>query len=154
MSSKTIIAIFLAASLAGNASFLLTSLLKRSAQHAGAVDQLSLTADQASRFEGAKRTFQDERARAHGKMSDLRGVLADEFSKETPDRQRLLDAAAEMAQVQASMRPRVIDHLLALHALITPGQRAALAKIMRAGGGSGEACPGGMLYPAPDRNRP
>jgi hypothetical protein len=153
VSTKTILAILLAASLAGNASFLLTVFLKRPTQRAGAIDQLSLTTDQASRFEGAKRTFQNERARAQKRMAELRGVLADEFLKEAPDRQRLLYAAVEMAQVQTGMRPKLVDHLLALHAVLTPAQRASLADAMRTGGGAGAGCPGAMLYSNPEQGR-
>jgi Spy/CpxP family protein refolding chaperone len=153
MSSKTILAVLLLASLAGNASFLITTFSRRPARQAGAIDQLALTADQASKFEGSKRAFQDQRRMAHQKMAELRRLLADEFAKETPDRQRMVTTAVEMAQVQTGMRPKLIDHLLALHALITPAQRASFADLMRTGGGSGSVCPGSMLYPATDGER-
>jgi hypothetical protein len=150
MSTKTILAIFLTASLAGNASFLITTFLKRPPQQIGAIDQLSLTAEQASKFEGTRRIFQDQRVQAHKRMAELRGVLADEFLKETPDRQRLVNTAVEMAQVQTDMRPRLIDHLLVLHELLSSTQRTNLAEIMRA---SEAACPGAALYSEPGKER-
>lgn len=153
MNRKTILAILLTASLAGNAAFLVTAFFRRSTQHIGAIDQLSLTEDQKSKFETKKQLFQDERTVAHKKMAVLRGVLADEFLKDTPDRQRLVSAAVEMAQVQTNMRPKLIDHLLALHALVTPAQRATLASIMRTGGGNGATCPGAMLFSTPNEER-
>jgi len=153
MSSKTILAVLLVASLAGNASFLIATFTKGAPQRAGTIDQLALTADQAAKFESSKQAFQDERARAHLKMAELRNALADEFAKESPDRQRLVTTAGEMAQVQTAMRPKLIDHLLVLHALLTPLQRATFANLMRAGGGMGAACPGAMLYPTPDEER-
>ena len=58
-----------------------------------------------------------------------------------------------MAQVQNGMRPKLIDHLLALHALLTPEQRATFANLMRTAGGMGAVCPGAMLYPTPDQER-
>jgi len=153
MSGKTILAVLLVASLAGNASFLVAAFSKRPAQHVKGIDQLALTADQTARFEGSKRAFQDERAKAHERLAELRGMLADEFAKEAPDRQRLATTAVEMAQVQAGMRPKLIDHLLALHALLTPAQRATFADLMRTGGGSGAVCPGAMFYPTADEQR-
>ena len=153
MSSKTILAVLLVASLAGNASFLIATFTKGAPQRAGTIDQLALTADQAAKFESSKQAFQDERARAHLKMAELRNALADEFAKESPDRQRLVTTAVEMAQVQTGMRPKLIDHLLVLHALLTPEQRATFASLMRSGGGAGAACPGAMLYPTPDEER-
>jgi len=151
MSSKTILAFLLAASLAGNASFVVTAVLNRQPQHTGAIDQLALTADQVSRFQGARQAFQEERTRSHKRMAELRGVLADEFAKEAPDRLRLVNAAVEMASVQATMRPKLIDHFLALHVLLNPEQRLALAETMRVGGGAADACPGATLYSAPEQ---
>lgn len=151
MSSRTILAVLLAASLAGNASFVVTTLVHRPPKLTGAVDRLALTADQVSRFQGARQAFQEERTRARARMAELRGVLADEFAKEAPDRQRLVNAAVEMAEVQATMRPKLMDHLLALHALLDPEQRVALAETMRVGGGAGDACPGATLYSTPEQ---
>jgi hypothetical protein len=153
MSTKTILSVFLAASLAGNASFLSTTLFKRFSQRAGALNQLALTADQNAKFAASKRAFLEQRAQAHQHMATLRGVLADEFGKEVPDRQRLIATTAEMAETQTNMRPKVIDHLLSLHTLLTPAQRTAFANLMRAGDGSAGACPGAMLYPTRDDER-
>ena len=83
-------------------------------------------------------------------MAELRRLLADEFAKEAPDRQRMVTTAVEMAQVQTGMRPKLIDHLLALHVLITPAQRTSFASLMRTGGGAGSVCPGAILYPTRD----
>ena len=153
MSSKTILAVLLVASLAGNASFLIATFTKGVPQRAGTIDQLALTADQTAKFESSKQAFQEERARAHQHMAELRNALADEFAKEVPDRQRLAATAVEMAQLQTAMRPKLIDNLLVLHALLTSEQRATFANLMRAGGGMGAACPGAMLYPTPDEER-
>jgi Spy/CpxP family protein refolding chaperone len=146
MSTRTILAILLAASLAGNVSFLLTSFLRQPFRNAGVIERLSLTTDQASRVEEVARTFRDDRVKAHRRMSDLRKVLADEFQKDQPDRPRMLSAAAEMARVQTGMRPRLVDYLLALHAVLTPEQRGSLAEAMRAAGESGETCPEAMPW--------
>jgi Spy/CpxP family protein refolding chaperone len=146
MNSKALLVILLAASLAGNAAFLMTAFARRSAPPAAALEQLSLTDGQKAKFEGIKRAFQEERAVSHRSMAELRARLADEYGTETPDRQRLLSTSLEMAALQTSMRPKVVDHLLALHGLLTPGQRATLAGMMRAGSGIGAACPGAMLY--------
>lgn len=153
MNSKTILAILLVASLAGNAAFLVTAFLRRPVHPAAALDQLSLTDNQKAKFETTKIAFQAERSRSHGRMAELRGALADEFMKETPDRQKLVSTSGEMAAVQTNMRPKVIDHLLALHAVLTPAQRTTLAKFIRAGEGTGAACPGAALYSTPDQGR-
>jgi len=150
--TKTILAVLLVASLAGNASFLITTFSKP-VQQAGPFNQLALTADQKVKFAGSKRAFQDERTKAHQQMAELRSVLADEFAKETPDRQRLVTTAVEMAQVQTGMRPKLIDHLLVLHELLSPAQRTTFANLMRAGGGGGAMCPGAMFFPTPGEER-
>jgi len=148
MNSKTILSVLLMASLAGNASFLITAFSKRAPQRSAALEQLKLTADQASQFEGSKRAFQDERRQTQQRMAELRNVLADEFATQTPDRQRLVATTVEMAQVQADMRPKLVDHLLALHALLTPDQRADFARLLRTADGGAAMCPGAMLYPS------
>jgi Spy/CpxP family protein refolding chaperone len=153
MNGKAILTLLLVASLAGNAAFLLTAFLRRPSHPATAIDQLALTDDQKAKFDASQRAFQEERARNHKKLVDLRATLADEFLNEAPDRQRLVNTSMEMAGVQTKMRPKVIEHLLALHAVLTPIQRTSLANIMRAGEGSGVACPGAMLYSTPDQGR-
>lgn len=153
MNAKTSLVILLTASLCGNAAFLLTSFLHHRAQPVAVLDQLSLTEEQSSKLESAKKAFQGERASAQKRMAELRGVLADEFQKDSPDRQVLLSTATEMTQVQAGMRPKVVDHLMALHALLNSGQRASLAAVMRTGAGPGAACPAAMLYPSSDRGK-
>jgi Spy/CpxP family protein refolding chaperone len=152
MSAKTILSTLLAASLAGNASFLITTFSKRPS-HAGLVNQIALTAEQTAKFAASKRTFQDQRAQTLRQMAALRSVLADEFAKDTPDRQELLNTAAGMVEVQTAMRPKLIEHLLSLHPLLTPTQRVNFANLMRTGGGSLAACPGAMLYPTRDDER-
>lgn len=151
MSGKTILAILLTASLCGNAAFLVTSFLHRRVQPVGALEQLSLTEEQSSKLEAAKKAFQGERASAQKRMAELRGVLADEFQKDSADGQMLLGTATEMTRVQASMRPKVVDHLMVLHALLNAEQRASLARVMRTGAGPGAACPAAMLYPTSDQ---
>jgi len=153
VNAKTILAIVLAASLSGNAAFLVTAFVRRPHPSAGALDQLSLTADQTSKLEAAKKAFQTERAPAQQRMAELRRVLADEYQKDSPDRQVLLDTATEMTRVQSGMRPKVVDHLLALHAVFNPGQRQSLAQVMRNGAGPGAACPAAMLYPSSDQGK-
>lgn len=153
MRGKTILAILLAASLAGNASFLIATFTKRAPRRTGIIAEVALTADQTAGFESSKLAFQKERALAHRRMGELRGALANEFAKDSPDRQRLQTTALEMAQVQTAMRPKLIDHLMVLHALLTPEQRAAFARLMRESGGMGALCPGAILYPTPDEGR-
>jgi Spy/CpxP family protein refolding chaperone len=153
MRTTTILAVLLAASLAGNASFLIATVTRQGPRRPGNINRLGLTANQAARFESAKRTFQGERKRAHRRMAELRYALAEEFAKERPDRQRMVTTAIEMARVQTEMRPKLIDHLLALHTLLIPEQRATFADLMRAGGGMRAACPGAMLYPGPEEER-
>jgi Spy/CpxP family protein refolding chaperone len=153
MSSKTLLTVLLVASLAGNASFLITKFSKRPSPHAGLVSQLVLTPDQTAKFAASKSTFQDQRAQTLQKMAALRSALADEFAKEAPDRQKLLATAAGMVEIQTAMRPKLIEHLLSLHPLLTLKQRATLANLMRTGGGSEAVCPGAMLYPTRDEER-
>jgi hypothetical protein len=86
-------------------------------------------------------------------MSELRGVLASEFAKDKPDNQRMVTAAVEMAQVQTGMRPKLIDHLMVLHALLTPAWRQLLSNLLRKAGGRAATCPGAMLYPTPGEER-
>lgn len=145
-SGKTILGILLAASLSGNVAFLLTASLHASTPHPTPLERLELTGGQKSRLEASQRAFQQERKRSHARMSELRRTIADELSKDAPNRRRLMDASMEMARVQTDLRPKVVDHLLAFHALLTPAQRAVLAEIMRTGPVRGAGCPGAGLY--------
>ena len=152
MSSKTLLAILLTASLAGNAAFLITAFIKRPTGTLAAIDQLKLTQEQKNRFAEATRAFQAEKTRAHKRMAELRDVLAEELAKEAPDRQKMLGAAIDMAKVQTEMRPKLVDRLLALHSILTPAQRATLAAVMRTEGAAG-GCPGAALFHAPGQDR-
>jgi uncharacterized membrane protein len=152
MSKTTILSAFLAASLAGNASFLVSALTSTHAP-AGAIAELALTAGQAKELEASKKTFQEERAKAHRGMTELRGALAEEFAQESPDRAKLLRTSLEMAELQTAMRPKLVDHILVLHAVLTPDQRAAFARLMRSGGGMAAGCPGAMLYSTPTEDK-
>jgi hypothetical protein len=153
MSSKTLLAVLLVASLAGNAAFLITTFSKRPSPHAGLVSQLALTADQTVKFAASKSTFENQRGQTLQRLASLRSVLADEFAKDAPNRQKLLTTAAGMVEVQTAMRPKLIEHLLSLHPLLTPMQRVKFADLMRTGGGSLAVCPGAMLYPTHDEER-
>jgi Spy/CpxP family protein refolding chaperone len=153
MRTKTILTVLLIASLAGNASFLITRFCEFPPQRAGVLEQLALTADQTAKLASSSEAFQDERAQTHRKMAKLRTTLADEFAKESPDRHRLVTTAIEMAQVQNGMRPKLIEHLMVLHALLTPAQRATFAGAMRASSETSTACPGATLNPMPDEER-
>jgi Spy/CpxP family protein refolding chaperone len=150
MSVKTILSVLLVASLAGNASFLIATFTRRPIHHAGAINQLALTAEQTARLADSKQVFLDQRAQAQRQLAELRSVLADEFTKDVPDRQHLSATTSQMAEIQNGMRPKVIEHLLRLHTLLTPAQRKGFAGVMRKGGGSASVCPGAMLYSAPE----
>jgi Spy/CpxP family protein refolding chaperone len=150
MSVKTILSVLLVASLAGNASFLIATFSKRPNHHAGAINQLALTAEQTAQLANSKQVFLDQRTQAQRQLAELRGALADEFTKDAPDRQRLAATTSQMAEIQNGMRPKVIEHLLRLHSLLTPTQRQGFASVMRKGGGAASVCPGAMLYSTPE----
>jgi hypothetical protein len=147
---KTILGILLVASLAGNAAFVITALAGSASSPVSVLDSLALTDDQEARFQDEQRSFEADRARARARMTELRGVMADELAKASPDREAMVRAALEMGDVQRAMRPRAVDHLLALHAVLTPVQRTALADAMRAAI-PGATCPGAFLESVPDR---
>jgi len=149
MNTKILLGILLVASLAGNAAFLLTTALARHDAPMAMLCQLGLTPDQDARLAESRQAFQHERMQAQERIARLRSTFAGEFAKAAPDRQRLQAASDEMARVQGEMRPKMIAHLLTLHALLTPDQRAVFAKAMHAGMGTNAACPGAMLYPTP-----
>ena len=152
MSSKTTLAILLTASLAGNTAFLISTFIKSPRGTRAAMDQLTLTEEQKGRFAEAGRVFQAERTRAHKRMGELRDVLAEELAKEAPDRNKMLGAATDMAKVQTEMRPMLVDHLLVLHSILTPAQRATLAAVMRNEGAAG-GCPGASLFRDTEQDR-
>lgn len=148
MKTKLLI-LFLVASVAGNAAFVATTLVARHQRGMLPMDQLGLDPDQRAKLMVLREQFVAARSRAHGRMIDLRNALADEVAKPAPDRARLDQVAAEMAAIQAEMRPKFIAHLLDMHGLLRPEQRAALGQILRTGGGPGmpPGCPGAALYP-------
>lgn len=146
---KAIIGILLAASLSGNVAFLVTAAVRRGSTPVSVLDGLTLTRDQEAQFEPARRSFQTERARARARMAELRGVLADELVRDAPDRAAMLRATDQMGEVHAAMRSNLVEHLLALHALLEPGQRELVAEAMRSGS-AGTSCPGAVLDSAGD----
>ena len=148
MKTKLLV-LLLAASVAGNVAFVAMTLVARPARGALPMDRLGLDADQRAKAMVEREHFVAERRRAHGRILELRGVLAGEVAKPTPDRARMSRLAEEMAGIQSEMRPKFLAHLLDMHALLRPEQRAALGEILRTGEGLGipPGCPGAALYP-------
>jgi uncharacterized membrane protein len=138
--------LLLVASLAGNVAFVTTTLLAHARQGQLPMDRLGVDAGQRARLLTLRRDFVSERERAHARMAVLRDALADEVRKPAPDRQRMLQATAEMTEIQSRMRPRLVAHLLDRHGVLRPEQRALLADMLSKGGAP--ACPGAALYPA------
>ena len=153
MRTKLILSTLLVASLAGNASFLISTFMKSSTPRSGLISQLALTPEQKKMFAASRQVFQAQRAETVAKMAALRSVLAEEFEKDMPARQEMLSAALGMVEVQTAMRPKMIDHLLSLHAALAPAQRTEFAKMMREGDGTVAGCPGAMLYQNRDDER-
>jgi Spy/CpxP family protein refolding chaperone len=141
--------LLLVASVAGNVAFVVTTALARRQHGTLPMDRLGLDANQRSKLMAEREHFVAERGRAHSRMIGLRSALADEIAKPTPDRARMLQLSEEMAAIQSEMRPKFIAHLLDMHGLLRPEQRAELGEILRAGGGPGmpAGCPGAALYP-------
>ena len=80
-------------------------------------------------------------------LSGPRAGLAAEFLKETPDRDRLLKVAMEMAEVQTARRPKLIEHLILLHGMLSPSQRTVMAEELRTHTNNCcAACPGSKMF--------
>jgi len=137
--------LLLAASLAGNAAFVVTTLVARSQRGRLPMDRLGLDAEQRARILVLRRDFVAERERAHARMAVLRDALADEVRKATPDRERMTRTTAEMTAIQGRMRPKLVAHLLDMHGVLRPDQRTLFSSVLRQGGTPG--CPGAGLYP-------
>lgn len=131
MNRRSLVVAFLVASLSGNAAFLITTVVKRYGRGSNGPVRLMLTTEQKARFSEANAWYLAERAVAHRQLIELRGELANEFLKDTPDRERLLKVALEMAEIQTARRPKLIEHLLLFHSLLVPSQRAAMADEVR-----------------------
>ena len=156
MKTKLLI-LLLVASVAGNVAFVVTTLVARHQHGMLPMDRLGLDSDQQAKLMVLREQFVAARSQAHGRMLELRNALADEIARPTPDRARLDEVVAEMAAIQADMRPKFIAHLLDMRGLLRPEQRVALGDLLRTGGGSGmpPGCPGAALYPmsAPSEGR-
>jgi Spy/CpxP family protein refolding chaperone len=145
-----LLVLLLAASVAGNATFLATA-AREDDRGSLPMDRLGLDAAQRESMKPLRSQFITGRNEAHKRIRDLRGALADEIAKQTPDRARIAGIAARMAVVQEEMRPKFIQHLLDMRAVLRPSQRAALGDLLRAGGEPAmmSACTGDTLAPAP-----
>jgi hypothetical protein len=150
MNSKLLV-LLLVASVAGNAAFVLTTVITRRQQGLLPVDRLGLDPDQRSKLMVLREQFVGERSRARGRMLVLRRALADEVAKPAPDRARMDRIAADIAGIQAEMRPRFIAHLLEMHGALRPAQRAMLGEMFRTESGPlmMPGCPVEALEPVP-----
>ena len=140
--------LLLVASVAGNAAFVVTTVYARRQRIVLPMDRLGLGQDQRARLLMLRREFVSEREQAHARMAALRDSLADEVRKAAPDRGLMLRVTAEMTDIQARMRPKLVAHLLDMHGVLRPEQRALLADILRSGGHGAAGCPGAAFYPA------
>ena len=155
MKTKLLV-LLLVASVAGNVAFAVTTVVARRQRAMLPMDRLGLDAAQRSRFTATREQFVQDRGRAHARMRTLRDEFAAETTKPTPDRARMTQLANEMAGIQGEMRPKLIAHLLDMHALLRPEQRGRLAEVLRGGGAAGSdtpACPGAALVPIPPAAR-
>jgi Spy/CpxP family protein refolding chaperone len=143
-----ILVLLLAASIAGNVAFVVTTLVARHERATLPMDRLGLDSDQRSKLMVLREQFVAERGRAHGRMLELRRALADEVAKPAPDRARMDQILSDIAGIQAEMRPKFVAHLLDMHGVLRPEQRVGLGEILRAGGpGMMPGCPGAALEP-------
>jgi len=133
----------LVASVAANAAFGVSVLMAASRPPTLPMERLGLDAAQRSRLTAEGRQFTAERTRAHARMMGLRDALAAELAGDHPDQKRMLEITAEMASIQAEMRPKLVTHLVMLHSLLRPDQRGALGAMLR--GSSAPGCPGAVL---------
>jgi Spy/CpxP family protein refolding chaperone len=150
MKTKLLV-LLLAASVAGNVAFAVTTVVARRQRAALPMDRLGLDAAQRSQLMATREQFVGDRSRAHARMATLRDALAAEVTKATPDRARMTQITTDIAGIQAEMRPKLIGHLLDMHALLRPEQRGKLAEVLRHGGVGGagmHGCPGASLFPA------
>jgi Spy/CpxP family protein refolding chaperone len=147
MKTKLLI-LLLAGSLAGNVAFVVTTAAAGREVAMLPMERLGLEADQRAKLMEVREHFVAERARAHERMRELRGRLADEIAKASPDRAQMAKLTDEMAAVQSEMRPEFIAHLLDMHALLRPEQRVALGNMLRASDMPEASCVGAALGPA------
>ncbi len=153
MNKKNLLIAVLVASLSGNAAFVITAVARSHEQPRGDADRLTLTTQQKKRFSEANEVFLAGRAAAHRELSELRGELAAELLEETPNRERLLKVALKMSELQTARRPKLIEHLLLLHAMLSPSQRAAMADEIRSNTSACcAACPGSRFFVTQRRN--
>jgi Spy/CpxP family protein refolding chaperone len=142
--------LLLTASVGANIAFLVTTMVTRRDQPAPTMERLGLDAGQRGRLQMARETFVAERARVHARIGELRRSLAVEISGPRPDSSRTTRLVAQIAEIQAEMRPRFVAYLLEMHGLLRPDQRAHLAEILRRGGPGMAACPAAALEPISD----
>lgn len=142
--------LLLTASVGANVAFLVSTLWTRREPPVPMLDRLEPETAQRGRLLAARQTFVAERARAHARIAELRRSLAAEVSGDRPDRSRMTRLVAQIAEIQAEMRPRFISYLLDMHGVLRSDQRARLAEILRKGGPGVSACPAAALEPLAD----
>lgn len=90
--------------------------------------RLDLTKPQEQRLEKARATLHEAREAVRKERRAVREVMREELAKNAPDAERLRAALARRRVKVEEAGKVAIDELLAVHALLTPEQRARLFK--------------------------
>jgi Spy/CpxP family protein refolding chaperone len=134
-------------SLSANATVLAISLRNRVAHpEMPLLSKVELAPEQRARIMELRGGFLAFRQANHERASTLRGQLADLLKADPPDASRIDESLHAISENQGALQRRVVDHVLAVRAVLRPDQRPTFHDLMteqlRAGGPMQGACVG------------
>ena len=92
--------------------------------------ELSLSEEQIVKFQEYRKAFHAELDGLSAQQNDLRRLLIEELAAPTPDRKRLSEINERINRLQFKAQERVIDHLLAVKAVLGPEQQEKFLSII------------------------
>jgi len=91
---------------------------------------LDLTPEQEREFGRLRAEFRDYRGECHHQTGQMIAELVSELTSDAPDQQALDRILLAMSDRQAATQRRLVDHLFALRAVLTPEQRPAFDRVL------------------------
>ena len=92
--------------------------------------KVNLNADQRARISSLRSEIVAHRDESERRLKALRGELASEIAREPEDRSAVDSTLRQIADSQARFQVAVVDHVLAVRAVLTPEQRSAFEGII------------------------
>jgi Spy/CpxP family protein refolding chaperone len=111
--------------------------------------QLALDADQRARIEGLRSRLMASRLEHGRAIAEMRGRLTAAISHEREDPAAVGRALRALAEAQSGYQCDVVDHVLAVRAVLRPDQRPRFERMVSQQMGAGAASAACECLPAP-----